>query len=104
MRKEYDFSNSRKNPYGQLQRQITIRAPLLLVGLIALGKNATLARGQTLHATGERPSFEVATIKPWKRTPSPPPAPDGAPAPVKVMKVAPVDAGPPPTGRLHMIM
>ena len=77
MRKEYDFSNSRKNPYAkQLKRQITIRV-LLLVGLMASGENGTLARGQILHATGDRPSFEVATIKPWKRTPSPPPPPDG---------------------------
>jgi bla regulator protein blaR1 len=103
MRKEYDFSKSRKNPYAkQLKRQITIRVPLLLVGLMAPGENATLARGQILHATGDRPSFEVATIKPWKRTPNPPG--DGASAPVKVMKVAPVDVGPPPTNRVHVIL
>lgn len=69
---------------------------LLLVG------NGILANGQILHATGDRPSFEVATIKPWRRTLSPPP--DGASAPVKVLKVTPVDAGPPPTARLHMIL
>jgi bla regulator protein BlaR1 len=58
-----------------------------------------------LHATGDRPSFEVATIKPWRRTPSPPPPPDGAAAPVKVMKVSPGDAGPPPpTDRLDLIL
>jgi len=77
---------------------------LLLVGLVALGQNGTLASGRILHATGDRPSFEVATIKPWTRTPSPPP-PDGATAPMKVMKVSPGDAGPPPpTDRLHMIL
>lgn len=104
MRKEYDFSNSRKNPYAKrLERQITIRA-LLLIGLMAAGENGALASGQILHATGDRPSFEVATIKPWKRTPSPPPPGDGVSAPVKVMKVAPVDAGPAPTDRLHMIL
>ena len=75
---------------------------LLFVGLMAAG--GTLASGQILHATGDRPSFEVATIKPWKRTPSPPPPPDGTTAPVKVMKVAPVDAGPPPSDRLHIIL
>jgi bla regulator protein blaR1 len=68
----------------------------------------TLASGQILHATGDRPSFEVATIKPWKRTPSPPPEGPNLPGtsvPVKVMKVAPVDAGPPRlTDRLHMIL
>jgi bla regulator protein blaR1 len=76
---------------------------------MASGEHGTLANGQILHATGDRPSFEVATIKPWKRTPSPPQPPDGpnppgASAPVKVMKVAPVDAGPAPTNRVHMIL
>jgi uncharacterized protein (TIGR03435 family) len=76
---------------------------LLLVGLMAPGQTGTMASGQILHATGGRPSFEVATIKPWRRTPSPPP--DGATAPMKVMKVSPGDAGPPPpTDRLHMIL
>jgi bla regulator protein BlaR1 len=55
--------------------------------------------GQILHADGDRPSFEVATIKPWRRTPSAPP-PDGAP--VKVMKVAP--GAPPLSDQLHMIL
>ncbi len=86
----------------------TFRA-LLLVGLIAPGGSGTLARGQILHASGDRPSFEVASIKLWKRTPSPPPPPDGAnlpgtAVPVKVMKVAPVDAGPPPADQVHMIL
>jgi hypothetical protein len=104
MRRDYDFSNSRKSPYAkQLKRQITIRV-LPLVGLVAAGANGNLARGQILHATGDRPSFEVATIKPWKRTPSPPPPPDGATAPAKVMKVAPADAGPAPTGRVHVTL
>jgi bla regulator protein blaR1 len=70
-------------------------------------ENGALATGQILHATGNRPSFEVATIKPWRRTPSPPPGGANLPgtAPVKVMKVAPVDAGPPPpSDRLHMIL
>jgi bla regulator protein blaR1 len=70
---------------------------LLLAGL------TTSAHGQILHAPRDRPSFEVATIKPWKRTPSQPP-PDGATAPVKVIKVAPVGAGAAPTDRVHMIV
>lgn len=70
---------------------------LLVAGLIAH------ADGQILHATGDRPSFEVATIKPWKRTPSQP-SPGGATAPVKVMKVAPVGAGTAPMDRVHMIV
>ena len=86
-----------------LFQKLTFRS-LLLIGLMALGQNGTLASGQILHATGDRPSFEVASIKPWKRTPSPPPPGDGASAPAKVMKVAPVDAGPPPTNRVHLIL
>ena len=82
---------------------------LLLIAWMGSGENSTLASGQILHATSDRPSFEVATIKPWKRTPRLPAPPDasnpaGSTAPVKVMKVAPLDAGPPPTGRLHMIL
>lgn len=77
--------------------------PVLLLVALIVPDEGRLARAQILHATGERPSFEVATIKPWKRVPKPPAA-DGAPAPVKVMKVAPVDAGPPPSGQMHMIL
>jgi hypothetical protein len=83
--------------------KLTFRV-LLLIGLMVPGENSTLASGQILHAIGDRPSFEVATIKPWKRTPSPPPLRDGGSAPVKVMKVAPVDACPAPTGRVHVIL
>jgi uncharacterized protein (TIGR03435 family) len=88
--------------------KLTLRV-LLLVGLMVPGEIGTLASGQILHPTGDRPSFEVASIKPFKRTPSPPPPPDGAnlpgaTVPVKRMKVAPVDAGPPPNGRIHMIL
>lgn len=81
----------------------TVSIPgLLLSILMAPGQNGFLANAQILHATADRPSFEVATIKPWKRTPTPPP--DGSTPPVKVMKVAPTDAGPPPAGHLHMIL
>jgi uncharacterized protein (TIGR03435 family) len=73
----------------------------VLVGLLALVEFAASASGQILHSDGDRPAFEVASIKPWKRTPSPP---DGAAAPVKVMKVAPADAGPAPTARVHLIV
>jgi bla regulator protein blaR1 len=81
-------------------------AMLLLVGLLLFGwpASGTWASAQILHATGDRPAFEVATIKPWQRTPSPPP-PDGTTAPVKVMKISPGDPGPPPpTDRLHLIL
>jgi hypothetical protein len=83
-------------------RTMTKRAVLVLIGAIALcPQSGRLARGQISHATGGRPSFEVATIKPWRRTPPPPPL-DGT-APAKVMKMAPVGEGPPPTDRVHMI-
>jgi len=86
--------------------KLTFRA-LVFAGLLAALEDGRLACGQILHATGDRPSFEVASIKRWKRIPSPPPPPAGAnPAvvPVKVMKVAPVDAGPPPADQVHMIL
>jgi len=73
-----------------------------LIGLLAFGAaSSRLARGQILHATGDRPSFEVATIKPWKR---PPPPPSDITIPVKVMKMAPVGADGPPADRLDMIL
>jgi bla regulator protein BlaR1 len=75
---------------------------VLLAGLLALGAHGGLAQSQILHATGDRPSFEVATIKPWKRAPTPPP--DGASAPVKVMKVSPLGGGGQPTNQVQMIL
>jgi bla regulator protein BlaR1 len=81
---------------------MTKRAVAIILGLLALNLQiGALANGQILHATGDRLSFEAATIKPWQRTPPPPPA-DGA-VPAKVMKIAPVGAPPPPTDHLHMI-
>jgi bla regulator protein BlaR1 len=72
---------------------------LFLIGLMTLGpQSGRLVRGQILHAAGDRPSFEVATIRPWQRTPPP----DGA-APAKVKKEAPIGEGPLPTERIHMI-
>jgi bla regulator protein BlaR1 len=78
------------------------RRALFLTGLVALGAQSRLAQGQVLHATGDLPSFEVATIKSWKRPPTPPPPADGAA--VKVMKSAPVGGGGQPTNRVHMIL
>src|ERR1700755_1612649 len=90
-----------REPRGRSFHKLTSRA-LLLVALMASAEKGTLTSAQILHATVDRPSFEVATIKPWKRTPTPPA--DGASAPVKVMKVAPLDAGPPPADQVHMIL
>jgi uncharacterized protein (TIGR03435 family) len=80
------------------------RHALFLTGLVALGAPGGSAQSQILHATGDRPSFEVATIKPWKRPPTPPPPGDGASAPVKVLKASPVGAGGQTTNRVHMIL
>ena len=83
------------------KRAVRLLLPIGLVALVAT--SGWLAYGQVLHATSDRPSFEVATIKPWQRTPPPPPS-DGAP-PVKVTKIAtPAGKGPPPTDRVHMIL
>ena len=47
--------------------------------------------GQILHSTGPLPSFEVATIRPWKPMPRPPlPPSDASTLSPKVMKVSPV--------------
>jgi bla regulator protein blaR1 len=75
---------------------------LFATGFVILGVQSRLADAQILHATGNRPSFEVATIKPWKRTP--PPLSDGTSGPVKPMKVSPIGAGGQPTSRVHMIL
>ncbi len=76
---------------------------LFATGLVIFGAQSWSAYAQILHATGDRPSFEVATIKPWKRPPPPPP--DDSSGPVKVAKVAPVGAPPgQPTNRVHMIL
>jgi bla regulator protein BlaR1 len=66
---------------------------------------------QILHASGPLPSFEVATIKPWRRpaTPPPPPSPqtsDGiaAPNPALPDKVAPINTRGQTTDRVHAIL
>src|SRR5579871_3761080 len=83
--------------------KLTFRV-LLLLGLMLPGENGALANGQILHAGRERPSFEVATIKPWKRTTGAPPDGanlPGAAAPGRV-KVAPLDAAPRPADQVHL--
>ena len=72
-----------------------LRHFLLLAGL-ALGAHGGLAQGQILHASGARPSFEVATIKLWN-----PPPPD--PASAKPAKVALGSGGGQMTNRFRMI-
>lgn len=87
-----------------LADRLNSRRMLVLTGFVALGAQSWLAQGQILHTGSDRPSFEVATIKPWKRMPSPAAPPDGTSGPVKVMKVSPGGGGGQPTNRVHMIL
>ncbi|NYF78870.1 M56 family metallopeptidase [Granulicella arctica] len=58
--------------------------------------------GQILHASGPLPSFEVASIRPWKPS-SPPPSPDSGGFPRKVMMASPVGGGGQTTDRVNFI-
>jgi bla regulator protein blaR1 len=78
--------------------QLTLAVTCALA-LIAFGSEC--AHAQILHATGDRPSFEVATIKPWTPPPSPPSS-DGTGR--RAMKVAPVGVAVQSTNRVHMIL
>ena len=63
--------------------------------------------GQILHADGPLPSFEVVTIRPWRRPPDPPPPPPygiTAPNPALPDKIAPINAGGQTTDRVHSIL
>jgi bla regulator protein BlaR1 len=71
-----------------------------LVILLAI---TTPLHPQILHPTDPLPTFEVATIKPWHRTP-PPPLPDGAPATPKIAKIDPGHTSPQLRPQLHMIL
>ncbi len=63
---------------------------------------ATPFYGQILHAEGPLPKFEVATIKPWKARPLPPPVVGGSALP-KMMKEVPVGDSGRSTDRINMI-
>ena len=85
---------------------------LAALGLLALAAPMAFGivrmipmHGQILHAQAPLPSFEVVSIRPWKRIPPPPPL-DGAPAPKKIMKVDPLSGGErgQSTDRVHMIL
>ena len=89
---------------GMSVYRLDFRRALFLTGLLAVGAQGRLTQGQILHAAGDRPSFEVASIKLLQRTPTPPPPGDGASAPVKVTKVAPFGGAGQPTNRVHMIL
>jgi bla regulator protein BlaR1 len=71
--------------------------------IAALTLITTPLHPQILHPTDPLPTFEVATIKPWHRTP-PPPLPDGTPAAPKIAKIDPGNAARQLRPQLHMIL
>jgi bla regulator protein blaR1 len=83
---------------------LAIAAPVVAFGIARM----VPMHGQILHASGPLPSFEVATIKPWRRPPTPPPPPpsDGitAPNPALPDKIAPGNGGGQRTDRVHLIL
>jgi len=63
--------------------------------------------GQVVHASGPLPSFEAATIKPWKQPPAPPPPPpsaEGAAQPPRPAKIAPGKPGGQTSDRVRTIL
>ena len=81
----------------------TNQMPTTLKKLVILLAITTPIHAQVLHPTDPLPSFEVATVKPWHRTP-PPPNPDGTPAPQKVAKIDPGNGTPQLRPQLRMIL
>jgi bla regulator protein blaR1 len=78
---------------------------LLFIGLtVFLTRGSHPARAQILHPPADRPSFEVATIKPWAPPPMPPPSSDGINPLQKIMKFAPVGITGQSTDRVHIIL
>lgn len=69
----------------------------MMYGLV----RATPFYGQILHADGPLPTFEVATIKPWKAAPLPLPPVDGGPP--KIVQAAPVGDRRQSSDRVHII-
>lgn len=70
----------------------------VLVAALVLASSAT---GQVPHEGGALPSFEVATVRPWK--PSQPPPSQQRVMPQRVMKESPVGGEEPVTERVHFI-
>lgn len=67
-----------------------------LIGL--MGLTVSVASGQTQNASGLLPSFEVATIRPWKPRPIPP----GTPPPMRFDPSSSANEAP-RTDRVHLI-
>jgi bla regulator protein BlaR1 len=76
---------------------------LLPITVLATALAIQSTQGQILHPADPLPSFEVASVKPWKRTPPPSPPPGGV-VPEKPVKVAPSEAPAEFTDLVHMIL
>lgn len=98
----------------QLER-LTMGRKILLTSLAFLAVAAPVAfgimrmipiYGQILHATGPLPSFEVASVRPWRRAPVPPPPPGEKIITEKVIMVDPSSGGQrgQSSDRVHVIM
>jgi bla regulator protein blaR1 len=92
-----------------MRRKIAIQVLGLLAvaGPVASGVVGMVSvHGQILHASGPLPSFEVATIKPWRRPPDPPRPPDGMTDPKSALpdKIAPGNGGGQATDRVRSIL
>jgi uncharacterized protein (TIGR03435 family) len=74
------------------------------LGFALSGVLIQLVPGQIIHTADPLPSFEAATVKPWKRSPPPPPAPGENIVPAKPAKMAPSGAPAAFTDRVHMIL
>src|SRR4051812_1364618 len=81
---------------------LRFQSALPVVALVTLVAGTQFTQAQILRSNGDRPSFEVASIKRWRRPPLAPAA-EGSPRPAKVMKVAPTGQPTPATPRVHMI-
>jgi uncharacterized protein (TIGR03435 family) len=79
---------------SKIHFSITVLAALLAI---------QSAQGQILHSTDPLPSFEVASVKPWKRTTPPVSAPEEHVVVEKVVKVVP-SGTPEFTVRVHTIL
>jgi uncharacterized protein (TIGR03435 family) len=74
------------------------------IAVLAVLLGIQSAQGQILHTTGPLPSFEVYTVKPWKRTPTPSPSPGDQSAAQKPVKVVPAGVPLEFTDRVQMIL
>lgn len=94
MNREEEMSAHRKHTFSARSARVALSALLPLVGEFSLG-------AQLLQPREPMPSFEVATIKPWR--PSATISPEGAGTPRKVVKEVPVGRAVPVAERVHFI-